>query len=116
MLLSKYLPYQSYILNYCTRYNVQEQWLVTDISVEGVMERGVLPPNLTDNAKVILPTGRYPVQVLIFFVFPSVLWTGKVLMLIRIRVRLYILMSVQVLLMLENQHPGSADPNPKPAR
>jgi hypothetical protein len=42
---------------------------VTDISVEGVMERGVLPPNLTDNAKVILPAGRYPVQVLIFFVF-----------------------------------------------
>ncbi len=41
---------------------------MTDISVEGVMERGVLPPNLTDNAKVILPAGRYPVQVLIFFV------------------------------------------------
>jgi hypothetical protein len=47
-------------------YNVQEQWLVTDISVEGVMERGVLPPNLTDNAKVVLPAGRYPVQVMIF--------------------------------------------------
>ncbi len=41
---------------------------MTDISVEGVMERGVLPLNLTDNTKVILPAGRYPVQVLIFFV------------------------------------------------
>jgi hypothetical protein len=53
-------------------YNVQEQWLVTDISVEGVMERGVLPPNLTDNVKVVLPAGRYPVQVLIFFLFLAV--------------------------------------------
>ncbi len=62
---------------------------MTDISVEGVMERGVLPPNLTDNTKVILPAGRYPVQVLIFFVFPAVLWIGLVLMfLIRIWVRL----------------------------
>jgi hypothetical protein len=41
---------------------VQEQWLVTDISVEGVMERGVLPSDLADG-KVLLPTGRYPVQV-----------------------------------------------------
>ncbi len=62
---------------------------MTDISVEGVMERGVLPPNLTDNAKVVLPAGRYPVQVLIFFIFLAlvVLWIGMVLMLIRIWVR-----------------------------
>ncbi len=46
---------------------------MTDISVEGVMERGVLPPNLTDNTKVVLPAGRYPVQVLIFFLFPAVM-------------------------------------------
>ncbi len=84
---------------------------MTDISVEGVMERGVLPPNLTDNAKVVLPAGRYPVQVLIFIVFPAVSGSARFLKPIRFRT-----LSPQVLLMLENRHPGSADSNPEPAK
>jgi hypothetical protein len=43
---------------------LQEQWLSSDISVEGIMERGVLPPNLASAPKVLIPLGRYPVQVI----------------------------------------------------
>ncbi len=82
---------------------------MTDISVEGVMERGVLPPNLTDNTKVVLPAGRYPVQVLIFFRIPSSVVDRHVF---------YkpIRTLPQVILVLENWHPGSADPNLEPAK
>jgi len=41
---------------------LQEQWLITDITTPGVMERPVLPPNLADSVKIDLP-GQYSLQV-----------------------------------------------------
>jgi len=41
---------------------LQEQWLITDISTPGVMERQVLPPNLSECMKEQLP-GQYTLQV-----------------------------------------------------
>ena len=41
---------------------LQEQWSLTDISVPGVMDRHVLPPNLAGEVKVQL-AGKYSLQV-----------------------------------------------------
>ena len=41
---------------------LQEQWTLTDISVPGVMDRGVLPANLAGQGKVEL-AGQYSLQV-----------------------------------------------------
>lgn len=40
---------------------LQEQWLITDITTPGVMERQVLPPNLSECVKEELP-GQYTLQ------------------------------------------------------
>lgn len=34
---------------------LQEQWIQTDITCPGVMERAMLPPNLSDTQKIVLP-------------------------------------------------------------
>ena len=41
---------------------LQEQWLITDITTPGVMERPVLPVNISDSVKSDLP-GQYTLQV-----------------------------------------------------
>jgi len=41
---------------------LQEQWLITDITTSGVMERPVLPGNLSEAVRVELP-GQYTLQV-----------------------------------------------------
>eukprot|EP00092_Neocalanus_flemingeri_P015996 GFUD01017314.1.p1 GENE.GFUD01017314.1~~GFUD01017314.1.p1 ORF type:complete len:578 (-),score=233.17 GFUD01017314.1:12-1745(-) len=41
---------------------LQEQWLITDLTTPGVMDRPVLPPNLSECVKEDLP-GQYTVQV-----------------------------------------------------
>ena len=41
---------------------LQEQWLITDLTTPGMMDRAVLPPNLSDSVKEVL-AGQYTVQV-----------------------------------------------------